>query len=140
MSLGVGELRNNICAEVIIFAHAKGFARTKQDKGMSKRGEDIERREAIAQRRVGVEEGAAARRRGKPISANPYRYDPITYTRSGVADFALRAGWDQGWRSAIWPDHDRSGMETEDDAWRLKLEKRLAESSVKSKAGKRGAK
>jgi hypothetical protein len=97
------EARANIRAEVISLGNWERFTRH-QDKTMSKRDEDIERREAIKKHQAAVQEGAAARRRGIPISANPYRYDPITYTRSGTADFALRAGWDQGWRSAIWPD------------------------------------
>lgn len=141
MKLAASDVRNNIWAEVVILSNWKCFARL-QNKDMSKRDQDTERLAAIDtidKRRAAVEEGAAARRRGKPISANPYRYDPITYTQSGAADFALRAGWDQGWRSAIWPD-DRLPIDTKDEARLLEVEKRLAAPSLKSKGKKRRAK
>jgi hypothetical protein len=95
------EARANIRAEVINLGNWKRFTRH-QDKAMSKRDEDIERREAIKKHQAAVEEGAAARRRGMPISANPYRYDPITYTETappmlrsalaGIRDGVPRSG------------------------------------------------
>jgi hypothetical protein len=90
-----------------------------------KRPPSIERFDATTEYRTGVEEGAAARERGKPISANPYRYDPL-YRQSGAVDIAQRAGWNFGWRSAIWPEEDRQMTELEDDAKRILRETRTS--------------
>jgi len=98
-----GGPRGTVRAEVIHLEHWK-CSTLRQDKARGERDEDVERRETLKKHQAAVEEGAAARTRGMPICANPYRYDPIKYTPSGTADLALRAGWDRGWRSAIWPD------------------------------------
>jgi hypothetical protein len=56
----------------------------------------------------------------------PVPYDPL-YTR-GTLDVARRAGWNFGWRSAIWPDGDKQTIDAEDEARRGVPERRSTKS------------
>jgi hypothetical protein len=126
-----GEPRGTVRAEVIHLEHWK-CSTLRQDKARGERDEDVERRETLKKHQAAVEEGAAARTRGMPICANPYRFDPIKYTPSGTADLALRAGWDRGWRSAIWPDLARP-TGGEDERAGSGPKKRLSEQSMRTR-------